>query len=402
MKKWARFIPDGMRDYILEDVKRKRMIEQSLTKVFEKRGFWEICTPTMEFFDVFDTKEDNVPYEDLYKLFDAKGRILTLRHDMTTPISRVAATKLRGEQIPIKLYYNQNVYRSNDALDGKRDEITQCGVEILGLSNYKADVDVLVTAIEALKSAIDGDFTIELGHIQFFKAIAEQLNTDQETIENIRSSIERKNFAQVDSILEEMDQNNPGVTAMKRLPRLFGGVDVLEEARVLAPSQKALDILQELQHIIDELTILGYGQYIGVDLGMVHHIGYYTGLIFRGYLAGSGENCLAGGRYDHLSRNFGGNLPSTGFAITVDSILDTQQRTETVADVNTAPHSVIFYDDGCVREAYQIYETIQMTGRSCVISLYEDFDEALAHAKALGAQMLYDVKKDKTEIINLV
>ena len=182
MKKWSRYLPEGMRDYIYEDVTRKRMIERAINETFEKRGYSEIITPVMEFFDVFNTSENHVPYEDMYKLIYGKGRILTLRHDMTAPIARVAATKLKGELLPIKLYYDQNVFRSNDDLHGKRDEVTQCGVEFIGLANYRADVDVLVTGIEALKHATNTGFKIELGHVGFFKAIAKEMDTDEETL----------------------------------------------------------------------------------------------------------------------------------------------------------------------------------------------------------------------------
>ncbi|MGI6030539.1 MAG: ATP phosphoribosyltransferase regulatory subunit [Eubacteriales bacterium] len=401
MQKWSQYIPEGMNDYLYANLKRKRLIEQAITGVFEERGYLEIETPTLEFLDVFRSLDSHVPDEDMYKLFDAKGRILALRHDMTTPIARVAATKLRQEERPIKLYYRQNVYRNNEYLHGQRDEVTQCGVEVLGLSNDRADMDILITAIEALKQATSQGFKIELGHIGFFKALASQLQAEQSQVEAIRQCIETKNFAQLDSLLDNLQDDPQVIAAIRQLPRLFGEPDILDRAASLTQSEEAQAILAELRHIVEDLTQLGYGEYLAVDLGMVHQIGYYTGLIFRGYLDGSGENCLAGGRYDGLSANFGGELPSTGFAITVNSILDTQEKTDSMAAVSMAPDSVVFYEEGCIGQAYAIYRNIKQMGQSCQISLYATLEEARQHAVNLGAKYLYHVQPGKTEIINL-
>lgn len=102
-----------------------------------------------------------------------------------------------------------------------------------------------------------------------------------------------------------------------------------------------------------------------------------------------------------MSENFGSKLPSTGFAITVDSILGTQERNETKARVDLTPNCVVYYEEGAIRDAYKIYNNVNDMGKKCVISLYEEFDEALAHAKSMGAETFYHVRKEKTEIINL-
>ncbi len=330
MKKLSKYIPNGMSDYIFDEVKRKRAVENSLVSIFESRGYNEIITPTMEFFDVFNLNESYVPNEDMYKLFDSKGRTLALRHDMTTPISRVVATKLANAKMPIRLYYSQNVFRSNDYLNGKLDEVSQCGVELIGLKEYEGDIEVLITAISAMQNAVGESFKIELGHIEFFKEIIKDIPLDNMAVEGIRLAIEKKNFAGLDKMVEELECTSKATVALKKLPRLFGSATVLKEAYEIAPNDGAKKILKELETLVEKLTELGFGNYLAIDLGMVHHIGYYTGLIFRGYLDGSGENCLAGGRYDKLSQNFGKEMPATGFAISVNSILSTKKSVSAI------------------------------------------------------------------------
>lgn len=403
MNKWNRSIPEGMRDYVFKDVRRRREIENGLLRLFESRGYSEVITPVLEFYDVFCTDGgNNIPQEDLYKLFDAKGRILTLRHDMTTPIARVAATKLRDAVYPLKLYYIQNVFRSNDHLNGKRDEVTQCGIEIIGAGGQRADIEAIITAIESMRSLGVDNFQIELSHIGYFKEVAKQLPDCNEGLaEQIRSWVEMKNFAALSGALDKLDPKDKAVIAMRKLPRLFGAPSIIEEGLALAPCDSAKQPLHYLMKICRAIESLGYGEHISIDLGMVHHIGYYTGLVFKGYIAGSGDSCLAGGRYDGLLEQFGGKLPSVGFAISVDSILDTMYRHNCLKDVKSAPDLVICYDEGFLPQAEMAFLRFTSEGMHCDISLISSVEESKNYAKKRGTKQLCHIGEKGSEMITL-
>ena len=87
----------------------------------------------------------------MYKFFDNNGRILVLRPDMTVPIARMVNTKLKDMNLPLKLFYASNVFRVHESLEGKRNEYLDCGIELIG-DDEKYDLEVLVTALEVLKS----------------------------------------------------------------------------------------------------------------------------------------------------------------------------------------------------------------------------------------------------------
>lgn len=381
MKDWAQNIPVGTRDYIYKDAQKRRTLEGVICRELQKRGYREIITPVLEFYDVFCGAGRTVPQEDLYKLFDSKGRILALRHDMTTPIARVAATKLKNAYLPMKFYYNQSVLRQNEHLNGKRDEVAQCGAELIGSFGKRADLEILITAIEALKAAVGDHFKIELGHIGICEAITKAITGDEEKLELIRAQIEKKNFAALDELLSGMDAQNPAVRLLKKLPRLFGDPSILREVKDQMTDEKAAALIDYLQDICRELASLGYENYIAVDLGLTHHIQYYTGLIFRGYLDGSGDNCLAGGRYDSLIGQFGAALPATGFAINIDSILDTLNREEVSFENSQNPDVVIYYEEGNLREANDLFHELSGQGKACEISVFDTLEETIAYAK---------------------
>ena len=132
----------------------------------------------------------------------------------------------------------------------------------------------------------------------------------------MRALIEGKNFAALNDLLEPYG-DRPACKALRRLSRLFGGVEVLDEAEALAGSHPALTYLRDLYR---ELEAAGYGTWIRFDLGLVHQIDYYTGVVFRGYADGAGNAVLSGGRYDGLTAAFGRSAPATGFAVDADAV----------------------------------------------------------------------------------
>ena len=107
MRKTDLLTPEGTRDLLFEECAAKRTISERITKIFESFGYSEVITPGLEFYDVFNGKVRYFPQETMYKLVDGKNRLMVLRPDNTMPIARLAATRLRDEKLPLKMFYNQ-------------------------------------------------------------------------------------------------------------------------------------------------------------------------------------------------------------------------------------------------------------------------------------------------------
>ena len=310
--------PEGTRDRLFAECRGRRRVRQALTGLFQGRGYGEVSTPEVEFYDLFLQSGSPLPQEAMLKIIDRGGRIMVMRPDCTTPIARVAATKLKNLPLPQRLYYDQTVFRSGDAHRGGSSEIAQCGVELIGAAGARADLEVVALAVDALRSCGLTDFHVELGHAGFFRNLAARMEMDEDEVERMRALIEGKNFAALNDLLEPYG-DRPACQALRRLSRLFGGVEVLGQAEKLAGKTPAVDYLSELY---DELSAAGYGPYIRFDLGMVHQIDYYTGVVFRGYADGAGNAVLSGGRYDGLVEEFGGKpTPGLGFGLGLDRIM---------------------------------------------------------------------------------
>ena len=169
---------------------------------------------------------------------------------------------------------------------------------------------------------------------------------------------------------------------------------MLNEARELAPNGEAADIIVYLKDIYDQLTALGYEKHLFIDLGLVHSIHYYTGLVFRGYLKGYGDVVLSGGRYDKLSQSFEKDLCSTGFAVYVDSILGVLLKNIDDIHVNPRPKALIHYEEGCIKQANLLLDELSKEGVRAQISLCDTQTESQTYAKIHGIETIYVVSKD--------
>ena len=104
---------------------------------------------------------------------------------------------------------------------------------------------------------------------------------------------------------------------LQRLPMLYGGPEVLDEAQAISSHPRCRAAIDNLREVYALLEAFGLSDYVSIYLGMVQAIGYYTGVIFKGMTGALGYPLLPGGRYDHLLRAFGRDLPATGFALGV-------------------------------------------------------------------------------------
>lgn len=365
--------PEGTADRLFSRCAARRRVESRLTDLFAARGYSEIMTPEVEYYDLFFQTGNPMPQEAMMKIIDRSGSILVMRPDNTTPIARVAAAKLKSLPGPHRLYYNQTVFRSDNAHTAARSEIAQCGIELIGAQGIKADLEVIYLAVEALKRSGLKDFYIELGHAGFFKALVSGLEAEVQEI--IRQQIESKNFAALNFYIKN-NMNNQTGTVLKNLSRLFGGAEVLDQARELSNDPQAGQAIDYLRRLYDELSHAGCANRIRFDLGLVHQLDYYTGVVFRGYAEGAGGSIVAGGRYDNLIGRIGSDTPATGFAVDIDAVAGCLEQ-----EPVRAPKTLVYYELGCLLQAAAYMDQSET---NCQLSSAGTLEEAVWEARAKG------------------
>ena len=316
--------PEGTRDLLFSSCRALRQTENAVRDALEERGYSEIITPAVEYYDVFAQANPELDQDQMLKIIDKSGRICVARPDNTTPIARIAATRLDDAALPVRLYYSQKVFRSVSGDHGHKGEFLQVGAELIGADGLAADKDILSAAFAALSRTGADNFRIELGHAEIYKALIEELGADAASSEAIRRLIENKSFAALGDALQPFG-SRPAAKALSAMPQLFGGIEVLDEVETLTGNVRVLGAIAYLRRLYQALDEAGYGDRIMIDLGLVHEMDYYTGIMFRGYIGGAGAAILAGGRYNALCAKFGRDLPAGGFGIDVESVAESLQ-----------------------------------------------------------------------------
>ncbi len=318
MEKTKITVPNGMRDLVFEEVNAEKRLEDRLERLFGALGYKPVRTPAVEYIGVFDRSKGFIDEREMYKLTDVDGRLVALRPDNTAPIARLVSTKLHEEPLPLLIRYSQRVYRNNAAFNACRNEIMQCGVEDIGGKSEEEDLRILFTAFEAL-SLCGGDYKIEIGHSAFFDSLIEGLELSPDEKSAVKGYLAAKNSSMIPFTVK--DSQRRAYELARTLPRLCGGREVLDRARTLAGGNAdATRILDYVEYLYGAFVDGGYGDRVIIDLGIVQTMEYYTGMVFKGYIAGIGEPVLSGGRYDRLLSGFGRSLPACGFALDVSDI----------------------------------------------------------------------------------
>ncbi len=394
MRQYDLITPEGTRDYLFEECYTKRAVETEIHSIFKKMGYAELITPGLEFYDVFNLNSRYFPQEELYKLTDSKGRLLVMRPDSTMPIARVVATRLKDAMLPLRLFYNQPVYRFEPSLKGRSDEIVQTGIELIGSSSRMADVEIISAAVSVL-SSVGVNYSLELGDVGIFRELMHRLNATPAQKEEIRSLIEEKNYPALNDLLDRMGSNKI-TNALKKLPTLFGGEEVFEKAAALFQDARIEMLLDQLKELYLEICEMNQGGKVTVDLGLVNKTDYYTGLVIKGYLEGCGEEVLSGGRYDKLLSEFGYDIPAVGMAVNVDAVAAVSAKL--CKPQLPTPDVLIAAAEGYEAQAVAVAEKFRREGRIAEHALFSDMELVHEYAKDKNIGKIVIVSEEITEV----
>lgn len=361
MTKWKIYTPEGVQDVLVNECFVKRNLEDKIRKVFRSSGFYEVETPNVEFYDVFLAEDGITAQETMFKFFDNQGRILVLRPDITIPIARLAATKFKDANYPLRFFYIGNAFNYKELGGGKQKEFTQAGVELLGVNSPEADAEIIATAIRAVKVSGLENFQIDIGQVDFFKGLMEETGLSAEETEQMRALIDRKDYLAVEELVKAHNIREDLKKLVLSLPGLFGSLDVIDRVEKYSLNKKSITALENLRKVLKILEDYGLNQYVSIDLGMVPNLNYYTGIIFRGFTYGVGFPILSGGRYDNLVEKFGKVSPATGFSLGINMIMMALER-QKIDSEKPSIDSLICYREEGRKTAFEVCQALRNQG----------------------------------------
>ena len=384
-------IPYGMRDFLPDEAATKRAIESGLADLFAQWGYDEVVTPTIEYLDTLTIGSGSGLEPHMFKFFDRNNRTLALRHEMTTPIARVVASRLRDAELPIKLSYISSVFRYEQAQTGRQCEFNQAGVELVGSASVAADAEVIALAVEGMQHSGLKNFQICLGQVEFINGIMHQLHLTEEQQEKIRKAMEQRNFVDLDHIIDAIDLPQSARSSLKKIPLLRGGEEMLKQAYAMAMNEQSRRALDNLSEIYRLLKTYDAADYVCFDFGVIRDFNYYTGMVFEAYTPALGFPICGGGRYDRMLSDFGSFCPATGFAMGIERILLALEREGLPKPHIEKDVYIAYANDARTFEAIQQARSLRRDGKIVELAFSAKSEaEARSYQKAKGySELLY-------------
>ncbi|NYF25335.1 ATP phosphoribosyltransferase regulatory subunit [Sporosarcina sp. JAI121] len=371
---------------MLSDNEKFERIIKTINKRFTTYGYKRIKTSAFEQYDLYSKVKSSINQNEMIKVIDHTGQVLVLRPDVTIPITRELAQNFPDLSSELRYFYVQEVFRQpidrNDSI-----ERTQAGIEYFCESSAEADAEVIALGCHLMKDLGFNDIKIELGHAGFFNELVRGLPLTPLQIDQLKSLIQAKNVVEIGPFLKSLEIKDEVREVIERIPFLYGNpADVIERTKGIALTEKIQDTLDYLMDIFSILKLYGLEQYIVMDLGLINHMGYYSGVIFQGYVEKFGKPVLMGGRYDGLGAEFGTALPAIGFACEIESLV---KATESREVTSRLPIDIkITYADSRLEQAISIANELRERNYSVL-----SFSERKEHADL--RQSVYSICLEK-------
>lgn len=302
--------PKGTRDFLPEEMAKRKKVFDACRTLFEKYGFGEVDTPAFESLDMLTAKGSlgQKAVKDIYRFEDKSKRKLGLRYDLTVPIVRLFLSQKFPK--PVKWYYINKVWRYEDVTKGRWREFSQCDIEIIGSPLPEADSQILEVAIDCMLSLGIKNMEIRINSRKIMDEMADSFKiTKKEEVFRALDKLAKKGEAEVRKELETLVSKKQAVEVIKFVKS--GGAS------------------EELDRIISSLPEK-YKKFVVQDFSITRGLDYYTGFVFETFVKGheSIGSVVSGGRYDKLIEKYGGEAtPATGFGLGIDRLI-------TVLDAN--------------------------------------------------------------------
>lgn len=310
MSAWV--LPDHIADVLPSEARHIEEIRRDLLDMARCYGYELVMPPMLEHLESLLSGTGEALDLQTFKLVDQiSGRMMGLRADSTPQVARIDAHLLNRRGVT-RLCYCGPVLHTRPAAPHATREPLQFGAEIYGHSGLEADLEVLTLTLDALKACKVGALTVDLADARIVSSLLDQsgLSTMRKT--EVLAALTSKDS----SALMELTRTCPPEVgaALQSLVNLYGGVDMLAQARNSLPAlpgiREALDHLQWLSGHLD-------GVKVSFDLADLRGYAYYTGMRFSIYAAGASDALARGGRYDEVGSVFGRKRPAVGFSLDV-------------------------------------------------------------------------------------
>ncbi|HDN50380.1 MAG TPA: histidine--tRNA ligase [Thermoplasmatales archaeon] len=374
--------PRGTRDFLPEQMEKRKRLEQRMRAVFECYGYEEVATPTIEHLDLFTLKSGEGIIEETYSFEDKAGRKLALRPELTAPVMRMYVASLQMEAKPLKLYYFGNCFRYDRPQKGRYREFWQFGCELIGTERPEGIAELIALAYEVLKESGLRHLILRIGNLDILRRFLDGIGARDAEIMRL---IDKKDFDELRNRMAEKDFDE----FMK-----FISIKNLDDI----PYEEARD-MKEMLSFLEELSVP-----YNIDLSIARGLDYYIGTVFEidAPKLGAEKQLCGGGTYNLVPLLGGKKIPTSGFAIGFDRALVALEAEGYAFEESAKPVYVAPMQD-MVSEALRVAKTLRKNGIKTDIDLMgRNMKKSLDYADRRGMNTVVIVAPDEWQKGNVV
>ena len=150
----------------------------TLLDTFRRAGYEQVAPSIIQPADIFLDQIGESIRSRTYVFTDLAGDELCLRPDLTVPVSRLYLERHPKADTPARYCYNGPAFRFQPQGDNQAHprEFRQAGIECFGESDKeRADVEIVLLAVEAVRRAGLRNFRLRFGDIALFYALLDAL-----------------------------------------------------------------------------------------------------------------------------------------------------------------------------------------------------------------------------------
>ncbi len=307
----------GVRDFYPEDWARLEAIFSRVRETLALWGYEEYNASPLERAELYEAKtSEEIVNEQTYTFTDRGDRRVTLRPEMTPTLARMVAAKRRELALPLRWFSIGNRFRYERPQKGRLREFYQTDVDLIGLSEGEADIEIITLASAILQSfgARERDFSIRVNSRTLLSNACRKAGLDAETARQYIRLLDKK----------------------AKMP-----AEEFEHARRALSPQDPLSLIDanEMETFVATLTARGITNVV-FDSTLTRGFDYYTGMVFEIFDTdpGNTRSLFGGGRYDGLATLFGGEVtPAVGFGMGDVTLVDFLETHGLLPSSNTSP-----------------------------------------------------------------
>ncbi len=319
----------GARDLNPQQVETNHLIASRLSNIYRLWGYEQISPPNIERLETL-MADGGISSDEILKVIADEP--VGLRPELTTSIVRAACTRFAEKKRPLRYWSLGTAFKCRESIDGGNDieENLQCGVELIGIKDIKAEIEILSILLDSLESinlSKKYKTTLLIGHTSLMKLITSTMQKDD--IDKIKNII-------VDFNLIELNKLDIGRQQKELLEKvLFTRGTPREVLGLLVKYYGRSTTIDKLENLFKFICPIASKHDIKIQLDPTFesHYELYSGLVFQLVCESDVAPVVVakGGRYDDLVSKFSKSRSQpygAGFSYSIDKIRELNISTD--------------------------------------------------------------------------